>query len=96
MPIGGPVRAGSGIADGSRSDGGSGSGRTAGAEARASPGAGPVDPAGRGVAQAGKLDNLGMVQYALREYAAAKQCHEQRWPSAASPCLRTTPISPKV
>ena len=50
MPIGGPVRAGSGIADGSRSDGGSGSGRTAGAEARASPGAGPVDSAGRGVA----------------------------------------------
>ena len=27
--------------------------------------------------QAGKLDNLGMVQYALREYAAAKQSHEQ-------------------
>ena len=42
------------------------------------------------------LNNLGIVQYALREYAAAKQSHERRWPSAASPCLRTTPISPPV
>ena len=42
------------------------------------------------------LTNLGLVQSALREYAAAKQSHEQAWPSAASPCLRTTPISPEV
>ena len=42
------------------------------------------------------LNNLGKVQYELREYAAAKQSHEQRWRSAASPCLpRTTPISPQ-
>ena len=42
------------------------------------------------------LNNLGNVQYALRDYAAAKQSHEQAWRSAASPCLRTTPISPTV
>ena len=42
------------------------------------------------------LTNLGIVQYELREYAAAKQSHERRWRSAASPCLRTTPISPPV
>ena len=42
------------------------------------------------------LISLGNVQYELREYAAAKQSYEQAWPSAASPCLRTTRISPKV
>ena len=42
------------------------------------------------------LNNLGNVQHELREYAAAKQSHEEAWRSAASPCLRTTPISPSV
>ena len=39
------------------------------------------------------LDNLGVVQRELREYAAAKQSHEEAWPSAASLCLRITPVS---
>ena len=42
------------------------------------------------------LNNLGIVQSALRDYAAAKQSHEQAWRSAASPCLQTTPLSPTV
>ena len=45
---------------------------------------------------ADSLTNLGTVQSELREYAAAKQSLEQRWRSAASPCHRTTPISPPV
>ena len=42
------------------------------------------------------LNNLGNVQDELRDYAGAKQATRRRWRSAASPCLRTTPISPEV
>ena len=37
------------------------------------------------------LNNLGRA-VELREYAAAKQSHEQRWRSAASPCLQDHPV----
>ena len=42
------------------------------------------------------LNNLGNVQSGLREYAAAKQSHEQALAIRRKSCPRTTPISPKV
>ena len=42
------------------------------------------------------LNNLGSCSTRCGSMRRPSRAMSRRWPSAASPCLRTTPISPKV